>query len=86
MKTTASTRLWLKGSIVCTLGMLALGAGRAISVDASVTAIDILLEPDTTMLQHAAATNAQRMDQTFWQHCSSIRHAKGGRNRVAPAR
>ena len=54
MKTTTSRRLWLKGSIACALAMLALGTGRAIAADTSVTAIDILLEPDATMLQHAA--------------------------------
>ena len=52
MKTKTSTRLWLKGSIACALAM-------PIPADASVTAIDILLKPDATMLQHAAATNAR---------------------------
>jgi len=41
-----------------------LGTGRAIAADASVTAIDILLKPDTTMLQHAAATN-ERLLKVF---------------------
>jgi hypothetical protein len=59
MKTTTSRRLWLKGSIACALAMLALGAVRSIAADTSVTAIDILLEPDATMLEHAAATNAR---------------------------
>ena len=63
MRTTTSTRLWLKGSIACGLAML-LGTGRAIAADASVTAIDILLKPDTTMLQHAAATN-ERLLKVF---------------------
>jgi hypothetical protein len=57
MKATISTRLYLKGSIACALVMLALGTSRAIAADASVTAIDILLEPDDTMVQHATATN-----------------------------
>ena len=64
MKTTTSRRLWLKESIACALAMLALGTGRAIAADASVTAIDILLKPDDTMLQHAAATN-ERLLKVF---------------------
>ena len=64
MNTTTSTRLWLKGSIACALAMLALGTGRAIAADASVTAIDVLLKPDATMLQHAAATN-ERLLKVF---------------------
>jgi hypothetical protein len=64
MDTTTSTRLWLKGSIACALAMLALGTGHAIAADASVTAIDILLKPDATMLQHAVATN-ERLLKVF---------------------
>ena len=64
MERTTSRRLWLKGSIACALAMLALGTGRAIAADASVTAIDILLEPDATMLQYAAATN-ERLRKVF---------------------
>ena len=64
MKTTTSRRLWLKGSIGCTLAVLALGTGRAIAADASVTAIDILLKPDATMIQHATATN-DRLRKVF---------------------
>ncbi len=64
MKTITSIRRWLKGSIVCALAMLALGAGRAIAADASVTAINILLEPDAKLLQQAAATN-QRLLKAF---------------------
>ena len=64
MKTTTSIRLWLKGSIVCALAMLAFGTGHAIAADASVTAIDILLKPDAVMLQHAAATN-ERLLKVF---------------------
>ena len=59
MRTTTSTRLWLKGSIACALAMLALGTGGAIAADPSVTAIDICLEPDATMVQHAEAVNAR---------------------------
>jgi len=59
MKTTTSTRLWLKASIACALAMLALGTGRSIAADTSVTAIDILLDPDATMVQHAEAVNAR---------------------------
>jgi hypothetical protein len=64
MKTTTAMRFCLKGSIVCALAMLALGAGRANAADASITAIDILLHPDDTMLQHAAATN-ERLLKVF---------------------
>jgi hypothetical protein len=39
--------------------MLALSTGRSIAADASVTAIDICLEPDATMVQHATAVNAR---------------------------
>jgi hypothetical protein len=55
----------LKGAIACALAILALGAGNATSQAAatadkdSVTAIDILLHPDATMLQHAEAVNAR---------------------------
>src|SRR5437899_13108038 len=64
MKTATSRRLWLKASIAYALAMLALGTGRAVAADASVTAIDILLKPDATMLQHAAATN-ERLRKVF---------------------
>jgi len=57
----------LSGTTACALAMLALGAGcattqttqqAAVKADSSaVTAIDILLEPDATMLQHAQAVN-----------------------------
>ena len=59
MTATTSIRLRLKGSVVCAFAMLTLGSGRALAADPSVTAIDILLKPDATMLQHAAATNAR---------------------------
>src|SRR5215467_9742659 len=64
MKTTTSRHFWLKGSIGCTLALLALGTGRAIAADASVTAIDILLKPDAIMVQHATATN-DRLRKVF---------------------
>ena len=64
MKTATSTGLWLKGSIACAFAMLGPGTGRAIAADASVTAIDILLKPDATMLQHATATN-ERLRKVF---------------------
>src|SRR5438445_13505868 len=64
MKTTTSRRLWLKGSIACALAMLALATSRAIAADASVTAIDILLKPDATMIQDATATN-DRLRKVF---------------------
>jgi len=49
MKTTNSKRPWLEGPIGCALAVLALGTGRTIAADASVTAIDIPLKPDATM-------------------------------------
>ena len=61
---TTSTRFRRERSIACALAMLALGTGRAIAADASITAIDILLKPDATMLQHAAATN-ERLRKVF---------------------
>ena len=64
MKATTPTRLWLRGTIACALALLALGTGRAIAADASVTAIDILLKPDATMVQHATATN-ERLRKVF---------------------
>jgi len=64
MKTATSTPLWLKGSIACAFAMLGPGTARAIAADASVTAIDILLKPDATMLQHATATN-ERLRKVF---------------------
>src|SRR5436305_6358276 len=57
------TNALIKGTILCTLILL----GRDIPAQqvaapveqTSVTAIDILLEPDATMLQHAEANNAR---------------------------
>lgn len=46
--------------MACALVMLTLGTGCATAADPSpVTAIDILLEPDATMLQHSADNNAR---------------------------
>jgi 2'-5' RNA ligase superfamily len=64
MKATTSTRLGLKGTIACALAMLAFGTGHAIAADASVTAIDILLDPDATMVKEAQAAN-ERLLKVF---------------------
>src|SRR5882724_10566787 len=55
------------GTMACAVALLALGTGRATAQTTkpaaakadpnAVTAIDILLEPDATMLQHAQAVN-----------------------------
>src|SRR6516162_11929364 len=55
----------LNGRMACALLMLAPGTGckaaepDATTSDTSVTAIDICLEPDATMVQHAEAVNAR---------------------------
>src|SRR5204863_419520 len=61
------THFLLIGAMACALAMLALGTGRATAQTTepaatkaapnAVTAIDILLEPDATMIKHATATN-----------------------------
>jgi hypothetical protein len=62
MKATVKSIL-LAGTTACALAMVALGTGRATAqtpkpaAAKDVTAIDILLEPDATMLQHAQAVN-----------------------------
>ena len=66
MKTNANNIL-LNGAMACALAMLALGTvcataqttepTAAKAAPNAVTAIDILLEPDATMLQHAQAVN-----------------------------
>src|SRR5436309_608220 len=66
MKTNVKNIL-LNGTMACALAMLALGTGRATAQTTepaaakadpnAVTAIDILLLPDATMLRHAQATN-----------------------------
>jgi hypothetical protein len=51
------THLFLKGTMACAI---ALAGGNALAADAkpnAITAIDILLEPDATMIQHATDTN-----------------------------
>ena len=58
------THFLLKGAMACTV---ALAGGNALAADAkptAVTAIDILLEPDATMIQHATATN-DRLRKVF---------------------
>jgi hypothetical protein len=64
--TAYSKQFWLKGTVACALVVLGLGTGSTTAQPASttvaqnsVTAIDILLEPDATMLQHAEAVNAR---------------------------
>jgi hypothetical protein len=64
MKTTTSIRPRLTASLACFVAILALGSGRAIAADPSVTAIDILLKPDYTMLMRAATAN-ERLRQVF---------------------
>ncbi len=54
------TSLLIKGAMACAFAALVLGTGHATAADQNpVTAIDILLEPDTTMLQHSAEDNAR---------------------------
>jgi hypothetical protein len=73
MKTNVKNIL-LNGTMACALAMLAFGTGRATAQTTepaaakadpnAVTAIDILLEPDATMIQHATATN-DRLRKVF---------------------
>ena len=52
--------LWLRGTLACALALFALGAGCATSSKfhpPPITAIEILLEPDATMLEHAQVVN-----------------------------
>ena len=73
MKTNVENIL-LNGTMACALAMLALGTGRATAQTTepaaakadpnAVTAIDILLEPDATMIQRATATN-DRLRKVF---------------------
>ncbi|MFM8442000.1 MAG: hypothetical protein ACKN9W_01515, partial [Methylococcus sp.] len=51
-------------SLLSTLVILALSIGLASAADTSVTAINILLEPDEKMLQQATATN-ERLLKAF---------------------
>jgi hypothetical protein len=58
------THFLLKGAITCAV---ALAGGNALAADAkpnAISAIDILLEPDATMIQHATATN-DRLRKVF---------------------
>jgi hypothetical protein len=52
------TRFFLSGAMACALTLFKAEA-HAEGNPSSVTAIDILLEPDATMLKHAAADNAR---------------------------
>src|SRR5438105_15428111 len=73
MKTNVKNIL-LNGTMACALAMLALGTGRATAQTTepaaakadpnAVTAIDILLEPDATIIQRATATN-DRLSTVF---------------------
>src|SRR6266536_1457383 len=73
MKTNVKNIL-LSGAMACALAVLALGTGPATAQTTepaaakaapnAVTAIDILLEPDATMIQHATATN-DRLRKVF---------------------
>src|SRR5438046_5087502 len=67
------THVLLTGAMACALAMLALGTGRATALNTEpaakadpneITAIDILLEPDATMVQHAEAVN-ERLLKVF---------------------
>ncbi len=67
------THVLLTGAMACALAMLALGTGRATAQTTEpaakadpneITAIDILLEPDATMVQHAEAVN-ERLLKVF---------------------
>lgn len=58
------THFLLGGALVCAV---ALAGGNAFAADAepnAITAIDILLEPDATMIQHATVTN-ERLRKVF---------------------
>jgi hypothetical protein len=60
------TNILIKGAMLCALALLGQSVhAQSVSTSASpddVTAIDILLEPDATMLQHAAADNARLLE------------------------
>ena len=64
MKTNIKNHL-INGTMTCILSLLSLGTGCATAqststnADTSITAIDILLEPDATMIDHAEAVNAR---------------------------
>src|SRR6266536_6563231 len=63
MKTNVKDIL-LNGAMAC---VVALAGGNALAAEAkpnAITAVDILLEPDATMIQHATATN-DRLRKVF---------------------
>jgi hypothetical protein len=64
MKPITSIQCWLKGSFACAFVLLVVGSSRTIAAEAAVTAIDILLQPDAAMVQHATATN-ERLRKVF---------------------
>jgi hypothetical protein len=64
MRTQIPKRLRVRGNVARSLTLLALGAGHAVAADPSITAIDILLHPDATMLRRATATN-ERLLKVF---------------------
>jgi hypothetical protein len=67
MKKTAISlgQFWINQSLACACVVLGLGTGYATAqptapaADTSITAIDILLLPDATMIQHAEAVNSR---------------------------
>lgn len=64
MNVKSSMKQSLGQSLLSTLAILALSIGLASAADTSVTAINILLEPDEKMLQQATATN-ERLLKAF---------------------
>lgn len=54
-----SIHMKLPAALVVCLGSLLACVGIPQAADSTVTAIDVALEPDTTMLEHAKAANAQ---------------------------
>ena len=54
---TTLRQLLLKGAVLCALVLLGQPAHTQAAAKPSLTAIDILLEPDATMIQHATTTN-----------------------------
>jgi hypothetical protein len=58
------SQVLLRGALVCALALLGRTMHAQAAVEPSITAIDILLEPDATMLQHAQANN-ERLLKVF---------------------
>ena len=52
-------KIMLHGTLACALALLALGTVHANAQTNDITAIDILLLPDATMIEHAEAVNAR---------------------------